>query len=375
MIRPSTCIQAFSSPGEIRAVAVRDGRLLDVAIHRPGRPDGVGDRYLGRVIARVPALGGAFVALAGADGFLPDSSGAAGLGAGDTLVVQVTRAAQGGKGPRLAACPDQPAPDGAAPGALLSRGPGAVERLAALHPRTPILASSPGLAAALGPALRDRVSVTPGSAGAVPDELDQLARPEAPLPGGMRAHFHPTPALVAIDIDAGQVSAERRAKTPAHLAANRAALPEIARQIRLRNLSGAILLDLAGLSPSKRAALAPDLAACLADDPLRPRLLGFTRLGLAEIVRTRVHPPLHELLHGPHAAGLAALRDMQRAALAHPATAWSLRAAPDVVAALQEDPVALTDFACVTGRHVVLRSDPRLPSCRAAIQDCSGTDG
>ena len=77
---------------------------------------------------------------------------------------------------------------------------------------------------------------------------------------------------------------------------NRALLPALARQIRLRNLSGAILVDLAGLPARRRAALGPALAEALADDPARPRLLGFTALGLAEIVRPRVHPPLHELL-------------------------------------------------------------------------------
>ncbi len=51
----------------------------------------------------MPALAGAFVALAGAEGFLPDSAGAAGLSAGTLLGVRVTRAAQGGKGPRLTA--------------------------------------------------------------------------------------------------------------------------------------------------------------------------------------------------------------------------------------------------------------------------------
>ncbi len=77
----------------------------------------------------------------------------------------------------------------------------------------------------------------------------------------------------------------------------------------------------------------------LEDDPLRPRFLGFTALGLAEIVRPRVHPPLHELLAGPHAAGLSALRHAMREDASRPDRAPALRAAPAVVAALQADPV------------------------------------
>ena len=128
------------------------------------------------------------------------------------------------------------------------------------------------------------------------------------MPAGMRASIYPTPALVAIDLDMAAATASRQAKASAQMAANLAALPALARQIRLRNLSGAILVDPAGLSLKRRPKLAPALAMALATDPLQPRLLGFTALGLAEIVRRRVRPPLHELLAGPHAAGLAALR-------------------------------------------------------------------
>ena len=69
------------------------------------------------------------------------------------LTVRVTRAAQGGKGPRLtAAARQQPG----APG-LVARGPGPVLRLAARHPDAPVLADDHALLAALRPALGDRV--------------------------------------------------------------------------------------------------------------------------------------------------------------------------------------------------------------------------
>ena len=55
-------ILAACSPGEVRVAVLRDADLLDYAIWRPGAPDGVGDLHRGRVIARVPAMAGAFVA-------------------------------------------------------------------------------------------------------------------------------------------------------------------------------------------------------------------------------------------------------------------------------------------------------------------------
>jgi len=143
---------------------------------------------------------------------------------------------------------------------------------------------------------------------------------------------------------------------------NRATLPALAGQIRLRNLSGGIVVDLAGLSPRRRLALAPDFAAALANDPLRPKFLGFTALGLAEIVRSRVHPPLHELQVGPLAAGLAALRAVMSAFTQNPRDLPAIRAHQAVVSALQADKAALADLARRTGREVTMRSDPSLPA-------------
>jgi len=358
-------ILAAAGPGEVRVAAVSEDRLVDYAIWRPGVPDGVGDLYLGRVRACVPAMAGAFVALPGADGFLPDREGGAAASEGAVLGVRVTRAAQGGKGPRLTARLE-PAEQAAAaavfgPPRLLGRGPGAPEWLAARYPDAPVIVDDSALLAALRPGLGARIElVRTAFDEAVAEQVAELAEAAVALPGGARLNFHPTPALTAIDVDAGGASGEKRDKTAAQAALNRAILPALARQIRLRNFSGAILVDFAGLSPRRRGALGPALAAALAEDPLGPRLLGFTALGLAEIVRPRIRPPLHELLAGPHAAGLAALRRAEAELAGGPGRALALPAAPDVVAALQADPVALADFCRRTGRALPLRSDPAL---------------
>ncbi len=337
--------------------------MLDYAIWRPGAPDGVGDLHRGRVTARVPAMAGAFVALDGAEGFLPDSQGGAGATHGNAIAVRVTRAAQGGKGPRLTALldPAEAALVGTGPPALLRRGPDAVRRLAALHPEASVTVDDAGLAARLRPALGERLTIAATAWDEdTADQVGALADQAAALPGGARATFWPTPALVAIDVDAGSATAARAGKALSQAALNRALLPALARQIRLRNLSGAILLDLAGMPARKRAALGPAMAAALADDPVRPRFLGFSGLGLAEIVRPRVHPPLHELLAGPHAAGLAALRAVARAAgVAGHRTI--LRAAPAVAAALHADQAALADLAQRVGAPTSIVMDTSLP--------------
>jgi Ribonuclease G/E len=356
-------ILAASSPGEIR-LAVMDGDTLEnYAIWRPGAPDGLGDLHIGRITALVPAMAGAFVTLEHAEGFLPDSEGAAGRTEGDHLPVRITRTAQGGKGPRLAAAP---APTSDGPPRLLERGPSPLARLAAAYPKAPILTDDTALFARLRPEYAARLSHTPQAFDdAVEEQVDALSTPLAHLPGGLLATITPTPALTAIDMDGAASTAERGEKRALQFAANRAAIPALVRQIRLRNLSGAILIDLAGIPIKRRPALAPDLAACLTADPARPRLLGFTQLGLAEILRPRHAPPLHERLAGPHAAGLAALREAAR----NPTRRLRLRAAPAIISALQADAHALPDLARRTTHPLIVRSDPALPPHHWVIED------
>jgi hypothetical protein len=292
------------------------------------------------------------VALDGTEGFLPDSEGAA--DEGSILGVRITRAAQGGKGPRLSArlSSDELALIGTGSPALIRRGPDALARLRAFYPEAPIISQ------------------------AFPTELEDawsaLATPIAALPAGARMSIHPTPALVAIDVDLGAATASKQSKTQSQSEANRGLIPELMRQIRLRNLSGAILVDLGGMPIKKRASLSPDFARALATDPLAPRFLGFTGLGLAEILRPRIHPPLHELLSGPHALGLAALRRLCKQADAAPHQALRLRASPEVAQALRTDQAAYEGVFARTGRKLEI-VEARDWALRCEIENANGS--
>ncbi len=367
-------IRVATSPGQAQVAIVKDNRLLDYALWRPGAPDGVGDIHRGRIIAQVPAMAGAFVALVDAEGFLPDSQGAKGLTAGTMVTVRITRAAQAGKGPRLTTRLEEPAGQevtGQGPEALMRRGPDPVTRFAARFAGAPIFVDDAGVAASLR--LGKRVTVTPEVFDEdIAEAIDALSRAVVHLQGGGALSIWPTPALVAIDVDAGSSLAGPGGARARHEALNRWLLPRLAEQIRLRNLSGGIVVDLAGLPARKRVALAPDFAAALASDPLPAKFLGFTALGLAEIIRPRVHPPLHELLSGALADGLAALRAVHAAYGQDPARMPAVRAHPAVVLALQADGCALPDLARRTGRAVRLRSDPSLPPAGWVLEKDNG---
>ena len=288
--------------GAVRIALVIDGTLTDYVLWFPGSPDGVGDLHSGRVTARAKAMGGVFVEIGGEEGFLPDGAGGGGLSDGDAVAVRVTRAAhgdhsgggQGGgrKGKRLAVA------KGTAPGprpGLIERGPGPLADLLAHAPDAELRADDYALIADLRGRF-PRIDHDKDAFAGIEDEVAGLAEPVFPLPMGARASVSPTPALTAIDVDAGAATADRAGKAASQAWLNRAAIPELARQIRLRSLGGAILIDFAGMRPSARASLGPDLASALAGDPAKPRLIGFTALGFAEILRPRLRAPLHDLL-------------------------------------------------------------------------------
>lgn len=381
-------ILASRSPGETRVALLDDDRLLEVWVERAGAPDGVGDLHRARISALAPAMAGAFVALAGGEtGFLKEQDAGGGLPGqalheGRVLFVRVTRAAQGGKGPRVSArlSPEEQAraaaatESGTAP-RLLARGPDAVSRLARAHPDAAVETESAGVAARLRAALGPGRVLFRGAAPVFDDaleaEFEALAGSVAPLPGGGRVLVQPTAALTAIDVDGGSVAGARDRNAQAGF--NAAAVAEAARQIRLRNLAGPLLLDVAGLSRRERERLAAPLARALGPDTL-VRLLGLGPLGLFEMQRRRIHPPLHEVLGWPPSPltqGLAALRRAARETAAVPGRPFAVRAAPAVVSALESAPDALREMAEAAGQPLQLRADPALSPGSEVLEETS----
>jgi len=274
--------------GDIVRVALLEGDTLrEFWLWNRAAPDGVGDVYTGRVEAVAAAMAGRFVALSGGSGFLPDSAGGAGLTVGDYAAVQVTRAAQGGKGPRLAVVDEVP---GDRPG-VLRHGPGPLVDCAARHAAAPVLVDDYALLAELRLLLAGRLAYDAAAFDAVlEDEVAGLTEPVAALPMGAVLHITPAPAACLLDVDAGAASGM------APLALNLAVIPEICRQIVLRNLSGGIMIDFAGMKAAARGKLAEPLRGALGGDWLKPEFLGFSHLGFGELTRRRIRPPLHEMI-------------------------------------------------------------------------------
>lgn len=125
----------------------------------------------------------------------------------------------------------------------------------------------------------------------VMDSVDKLLQPYVVLPGGGNIIIQPTAALTAIDVNSG---ADRRGAA----AVNLEAAMEVARQIKLRNLGGIIVIDLLKMTnAAQRNKVLDTLQGQFDDDPCTVQIHGLTKLGLLELTRARRTATLAERVH------------------------------------------------------------------------------
>ncbi|HWB47749.1 MAG TPA: ribonuclease E/G [Stellaceae bacterium] len=339
-----------AGPGEWRAAWLEGGEAREVYVER-GDTKPLGSRHLGRVVRVVPALDAAFVDIGDErSGFLPlrDAPAGVALIEGLRLVVEVRREAWQDKAPRLTAkIADPPAlPDRLEPPRQLFPAPGLGAALALRLPALPVRVMVDDAAA-----LADLRHVFPTAEIALRSEpdgpadlaalLETALAPSLALADGGSLHLEETRAATMIDIDTGTPAGGSSVR--AALAANRQAARLVARELRRRNIGGAVVIDFVGLERrDHREQVRRTLEAALSEDPAKPQLLGWTRLGHLELVRPRRGRSLADAMlepasrrRQPVAVAYDALRRLQREARAAPAARWRLRAAPSVVMALQ----------------------------------------
>lgn len=104
-----------------------------------------------------------------------------------------------------------------------------------------------------------------------------------------------TEALTSIDVNTGKNTGSSCARNTI-LETNREAAVEIAKQIRLRNLSGIIVIDFIDMNAQEeRDEIVDALKRALSTDSARPTVYGMTRLGLVELARRRSGKSLEEI--------------------------------------------------------------------------------
>jgi len=150
---------------------------------------------------------------------------------------------------------------------------------------------------------RTQLRIVEGGEGAVLDSFDIAGQietalaPRIALASGVEILFEPGQTLCAIDVDTGSAGTRQGQGPRTPLQANLEAVDEIARQLRLRNIGGIVIVDFIDMrGPHDRNQLQGAMAARLVDDPVPTQVVGMTRLGLMEITRARRGLPLARAL-------------------------------------------------------------------------------
>ena len=124
------------------------------------------------------------------------------------------------------------------------------------------------------------------------DAIVEALNPTVKLKSGGCITIQETKAFVAIDVDSGK---DKGNGSISHL--NVEAAIEIAKQIRLRNLSGKIIIDFAGLSDFRYLKpVIETLEKEVSDDFTKTTVLGLSRAGNVEVIRVRKRPTLLDML-------------------------------------------------------------------------------
>ncbi len=151
----------------------------------------------------------------------------------------------------------------------------------------------------------------------VEQQLDAMHSPVVQLKSGGYVVINQTEALVAIDVNSGRSTRERHIEDTA-FRTNMEAADEIARQLRLRDLAGLIVIDFIDMESSRHdGAVERRLKEALRHDRARIQVGRISHFGLLEMSRQRLRPSLSEttFVACQHCGGRGQVRSTESSAL------------------------------------------------------------
>ncbi|MCX7804904.1 MAG: Rne/Rng family ribonuclease [Planctomycetota bacterium] len=208
----------------------------------------------------------------------------------------------------------------------------------------------------------------------VEDQIQKLFNRKVNLPSGGSIVIEQTEALVAIDVNTGRFR-ERRDMDQTILETNLEAAREIARQLRLRDVGGLVMIDFIDMeSPEHRRKVERELKAALAKDKARITVLPISRLGVVEMTRQRVRPSLKRTLFdkcptcggsgmvkSDESVALDALREIRRASRVAGVSRIQVGLSPSCAQTLQNRfRAGIAELEAKTGITVEIVADPTL---------------
>src|SRR6202030_1676999 len=151
----------------------------------------------------------------------------------------------------------------------------------------------------------------------VENQIDAIHSPIVQLRSGGYVVINQTEALVAIDVNSGRSTRERNIEETA-VRTNLEAAEEIARQLRLRDLAGLIVIDFIDMEEHRnQSAVERRLKEALKNDRARIQVGRISAFGLLEMSRQRLRPSLVETSTQPcpHCGGTGSIRSTESTAL------------------------------------------------------------
>lgn len=127
-------------------------------------------------------------------------------------------------------------------------------------------------------------------------KLEEVTKKHVWLKSGAYLVMEPTEAMTVIDVNSGK-NLKKTDNENLYFDVNLEAAEEIARQIRVRNISGIILIDFINMQNKEHEEkLLAHIKQCCKHDFSKVQVYDFTKLGLLELTRTKKSKALHEIL-------------------------------------------------------------------------------
>ncbi|MBJ6799632.1 Rne/Rng family ribonuclease [Geomonas propionica] len=149
------------------------------------------------------------------------------------------------------------------------------------------------------------------------EQIDLIYEKKVPLKSGGSIFIEPTEALVSIDVNSGKSTGEKGVEDTA-FKTNMEAAEEAARQLRLRDLGGLIVIDFIDMRDRKHnAEVEKTLKSALKADKARVNVARISEFGLLEMSRQRIRQTLNQAssLECPHCDGRGKVKSVEAMAL------------------------------------------------------------